>query len=367
MPFSVQLFTHTHSTSLVGRRPPLVDPHWIDFALRHLAPTFSLTRCFARVVATRRETADMTTLELRPNGRFGGFAPGQSIPLRVRIGGVTHERCYSLTSEPHEPTLAITVKRQASGTVSRWVADAARVGDVVEIGQAAGDFLLPPSSAVPLLFIAGGSGITPVSSLVRAALRRRGDADVVLLYYARRRADFAFAEQLTDLAARHPRFCVRFLPQTPGDGCAPAGRFSAAQLAACAPDYAQRDTFLCGPEGLTDAVTRHWADAGLTRKLRREAFVVAHDVDPAERAAVSISFRRSARTVESTAPTLLAVAEGAGLRPATGCRMGICRTCTCTKVSGTVRDRVTGAVDSAAGSRIRICVSEPLGPVTLDL
>jgi hypothetical protein len=47
--------------------------------------------------------------------------------------------------------------------------------------------------------------------------------------------------------------------------------------------------------------------------------------------------------------------------------MGICRTCTCTKVSGAVRDRITGAVDTRAGSRIRICVSEPLGPVTLDL
>jgi ferredoxin len=71
--------------------------------------------------------------------------------------------------------------------------------------------------------------------------------------------------------------------------------------------------------------------------------------------------------VEGAGPTLLAIAEEAGLRPATGCRMGICRTCACTKVSGAVRDRVTGAIDSAAGSRIRLCVSEPLGPVTLDL
>jgi stearoyl-CoA 9-desaturase NADPH oxidoreductase len=364
---SVQMYTEWLSTTILRRPPRLVDPHWIDFALQHVEPTFSLTRCFARVVATRRETADMTTLVLRPNRRFGGFVPGQYVPLRVVIGGVAHERCYSVTSEPHEPTLAITVKRQPSGTVSRWVADAARVGDVVEIGQAAGDFVLPPSSEAPLLFIAGGSGITPVSSLIRAALRRRGDTDAVLLYYARRRVDFAFADQLTDLVARHPRFRVRFLPQATGDGCAAAGRFSAGQLSAWAPDYAERDTFVCGPDGLTRAVTRHWADSGLTDRLRREAFAVAPDVDPAERVAASISFRRSARTVESTAPTLLAIAEGAGLRPPTGCRMGICRTCTCTKVSGTVRDRVTGAVDSTAGSRIRICVSEPLGPVTLDL
>jgi ferredoxin-NADP reductase len=221
--------------------------------------------------------------------------------------------------------------------------------------------------AKPLLFVAGGSGITAVRSLLRAALRRRDDADVVLLYYARRRVDFAFADDLAELAARHPRCRVHLLAQQPDEGRAPAGRFSAAHLAAWAPDHALRDTFVCGPPGLMQAVTGHWAAAGLAHALRKEAFVPVPAEDAPDRVASRISFRRSARTVESTAPTLLAIAEGAGLRPPAGCRMGICRTCTCTKLSGTVRDRVTGAVDSAAGSRIRICVSEPLGAVSLDL
>jgi ferredoxin-NADP reductase len=347
---------------------PLIDTSWIDFAMQHIRPTFSLTRTFARVRRVRRETPDMTTLVLEPNGRFRGFLPGQYVPVRVVIGGVVHERCYSLTGEPDAPTLAITVKRQASGTVSRWLCDEAAPGTVLEVGEAAGDFLLPADPSDPLLLIAGGSGITAVSSLVRAALRRRADADVVLLYYAHRLADFAFANLLGDLQARHPRFRVAFLAQTPIDGAPPAGRFSAAHLATWAPDHAERAAYLCGPAGLTKAVTRHWTEAGLSHRLKREAFVhEPGDDDTRDRAAAAISFRRSARTVESAAPTLLAIAEAAGIRPATGCRMGICRTCTCTKLSGTVRDRVTGAVDSAAGSRIRICVSEPLGPVTLDL
>jgi len=346
---------------------PLVDTHWIDFALQHLDRTFSLTRTFTRVVKTRHETADMTTLVLKPNRRFRGFVPGQYVPVRVAIGGVLHERSYSVTSEPHERTLAITVKRQPTGTVSRWLADEAEPGDVIEIGQAAGDFVLPASAAAPLLFIAGGSGITAVYSLVRAALRRRRDANIVLLYYARGHADLAFARELGELAARHPLFRVAFLPQVLDDGRAPAGRFSSTHLATWAPDYPERDAFLCGPAGLTRAVASYWEDAGLTHKLRREAFVLGSDDDRTDRVAASVSFRRSVRTVQSAAPTLLAIAEEAGLRPSTGCRMGICRTCTCTMVSGTVRDRVTGAIESAAGSRIRICVSEPLGPVTLDL
>ncbi|MBM4266657.1 MAG: ferredoxin reductase [Deltaproteobacteria bacterium] len=351
-----------------------LDPDWIDFAVRHVDPTFSLTRTFARVVEIRRETADTTTLVLRPNRRFRGFVPGQHVPVRVLIGGVVHERCYSPTSEPHERTLAITVKRQPSGTVSRWVSDTAALGDVVEIGPAAGEFVLPPASTTPLLLIAGGSGITAVWSLARAALRRRADADVALLYYARRRADFAFARGIEELSARHEGFRVRFLPQSPEDGEVAAGRFSEAHLAESAPDWAERDTFLCGPAGLTKAVKRHWQSAGLVHRLRCEAFALAtsaadasEDASRDTRGPTSVSFRRSVRTALSSAPTLLAVAESAGLRPPTGCRMGICRTCTCVKVSGTVRDRVTGEIDSAAGSRIRICVSEPLGPVTLDL
>jgi len=218
------------------------------------------------------------------------------------------------------------------------------------------------------LLIAGGSGITAVRALLHAALRARHDADAILLHYARRPADFAFARELHGLASRHAGLRVHFLVQRPEDGTAPAGHFSTAHLDAWAPDHAERQTFVCGPAGLMRAVARHWADTGLSDRLRSEAFAPPPDDDGAQdREAVPVHFRRSARTVVGTQPTLLGIAEAAGLRPPTGCRMGICRTCTCTKVSGAVRDRITGAVDTKAGSRIRICVSEPLGPVTLDL
>lgn len=362
------MFTHIEGLERIDHRSaPLLDRHWIDFVAQHADSTFSTTRALARIVAIRPETADMTTFVLRPNRRFGGFVPGQSVPIRVVIGGVVHERCYSPTSDPAEPTVAITVKRHPSGTVSRWFGDVAAVGDVVELGRATGAFVLPTPLSSPLLFIAGGSGITAVGSLIRAALRVDAAADAVLLYYARRQADFAFARLLRDLAVRHPRFRVHFLAQVGEDGHAPAGRFSPAHLAAWAPDYADRDTFLCGPSGLQQAVGRQWDAAGIAHRLRREAFAPIPDDVRTDGGRASVHFRRSVRTVESGLPTLLAIAEAAGLRPPTGCRMGICRTCVCTKVAGTVRDRATGAIDAAAGSRVRLCVSEPIGPVTLDL
>lgn len=353
---------------LTLRAATLPDPHWIDFVLQHFDCTLSVTRTLARLEAIRVETPDMKTFVLRPATGPVAFAAGQSVPVRVILGGVVHERSYSPTSAPGEPTLAISVKRHPDGTVSRWLHDRAAVGDVLELGAAAGDFILPSPLPARILLIAGGSGITAVRAVLHEALRVRHDADAILLQYARRPADFAFADELCDLASRHPGLRVNFLVQQPEDGTAPAGHFSATHLDAWAPDHAERETFVCGPAGLMRAVARHWAHAGLSDRLRSEAFAPPPDNDGAQdRESVSVHFRRSVRTVEGAQSTLLGIAEAAGLRPPTGCRMGICRTCTCTKVSGTVRDRITGAVDTRAGSRIRLCVSEPLGPVTLDL
>jgi stearoyl-CoA 9-desaturase NADPH oxidoreductase len=346
----------------------LPDRHWVDFVLQHLDPTLSLTRTYARLEAIRPETPDMTTFVLRPAKGPLAFVAGQSVPVRVVLGGVVHERPYSPTSAPGEPAVSITVKRQPGGRVSGWLHEQARVGDVIELGHPAGGFVLPRSFPARLLLVAGGSGITAVYAVLRAALRARHEIDATLLYYARRPVDFAFARELRELERRYPALRVHLLAQQPGDGAAPAGRFSTAHLDAFAPDHAQRETFVCGPAALTRAVSHHWTDAGLAGRLHVESFApLLDDEDPRDRGSVPVSFRRSSRTVDGSGPTLLAIAEAAGLRPATGCRMGICHTCTCTKVAGKVRDRVTGAVDDAPGSRIRLCVSEPLGPVTLDL
>ena len=350
------------------RDATLPDRHWVDFVLQHLDPALGLGRNRARIVAIRPETPDIGTFVLRP-ARPVAFAPGQFVPVRVVLGGIVHERPYSPTSAPGAATLSITVKHQRGGVVSGWLHERAAVGDVVELGDPAGDFVLPRSFPSRLLFVAGGSGITATYAVLREALRARHEIDATFLYYAGRAADFAFARELRALERRHPALRIHLLAQRPDDGSPRAGRFSPAQLDAIVPDHLKREVFACGPATLLDAVSAHRDAAGLAGRLHRESFAPASEVrvDGTDGAAVPVSFRRSARTVDGDGPTLLAIAESAGLRPATGCRMGICRTCTCTMIAGRVRDRVTGAIDDAPMSRIRLCVSEPLGPVTLDL
>jgi ferredoxin-NADP reductase len=340
----------------------LVDPHWVDFVLEHVSPTVRIARTLAVVEGVRSETPDIKTFLVRPNRRFRGFQPGQFVPVRVVIDGVVNERYYSFTSLPATKTVSFTVKRIPGGRVSNWLHDNVFTGSTLELGEPGGEYLLPAEPA-PLLLIAGGSGITPNFSLVQAALNRRPGADVVLFYYARSEADFAFQRELLRLAQAHPGFRLHFFPET-GPHAQP--RFTRQQLDALVPDFAQRRAYVCGPAGLMEAVHSVWQEAGLAANLRREVFAAP---TPAAKSSVkaAVTFRRSQRTVQSNKPSLLETAESAGLRPASGCRMGICNTCVCTKVSGTTRDRVTGAIDHTPNSRIKICVSEPVGPVTLDL
>lgn len=344
----------------------VVDEEWLDFAVGHVNPLFSVSRTKASVVSIRAETADAATFEFQPNGNWGGFVPGQFVPVRVVIDGRMHERCYSLTSVPGADTLSITVKRQPNGLVSNWLHDNLKVGDVIELGRVAGEFMLPEPTPAQMLFLAGGSGITPVFSLIRAALMQNPAADIVLVYYARGYQDLILGETLSGLAQTHAGFriqlvlsCEHVLPEDQ------QGYFSAEQLLAACPDYAQRQAFLCGPGGMIKAVIGHYEEQGLDAQLTKEFFGLPPVVKTG--ASAEVSYAKAGITVETTAATLLVAAEEAGLKPAFGCRMGVCNSCSCIKKEGVVRNMLTGEVNDTPNTQIRICISEPLSAVTLDI
>lgn len=341
----------------------IVKEDWLDFVVGHVNPMFALHRVLARVVAIDNETPDIKRFVLQPNGNRQSFQAGQFVSVNVMIDGAYHARCYSLVSAPADYTIEIGVKRQPNGKVSHWLHDHLRVGDVIELGDVGGDFILPAIMPAKLLLMAGGSGVTPIYSLLAEALRRQADLDVAVMYYANTDKDLAFAKEMTALAARHPSLQIHFALASSGE----AGRFSTQQLSTVIADYAERMTYLCGPQGLMGAVSNAWAEQGIGGQLRQELFgPVAPSADVIGNA-LPITLRRSQQVVLNTQPSILESAEAAGVRPAYGCRIGICKTCSCTKVSGVVRDKVTGAIDDAPNTQIRICVSEPLSAVTLDI
>ena len=340
-----------------------VKEDWLDFVFAHVDPMLTVNRPMAKIVSISFETEDIKRFVLEPNSNTGSFKPGQYVSLKVMIDGVYCERSYSLVSDPKSGVLEIAVKRQPHGKLSNWLHDKVSVGDIIELGSVDGDFLLPKELPAKLLLIAGGSGVTPIYSLLVEALARKADLDVSVVYYANSKTDLAFGQEMLDLAEKHPSF--KFYTSLASDG--KSGFFSEKQLSSVCSDYAERVTYLCGPQGLMTAVNKVWDEKGVSEQLKQEVFgfsAITSDVPLNE---MSITLRRSQQELLNTKTSILESVEDAGERPAFGCRSGICKTCSCTKVSGVVRDLVTGAVNSEPNTQIRICVSEPLSAVVLDM
>jgi ferredoxin-NADP reductase len=326
------------------------------FWLRELDPVASLDEIRAEVVEIIAETPDVKTFVLRPNARWQGHRAGQFTTIEVEIDGVRTRRCYSISSKPGDSRPTITVKRTPGGRVSNWLHENVKPGHVLTLSPAAGDFVLAEPVPAKLLLLSGGSGITPVMSMLRDLDACGSVGDVVFLHYARSQDDVVFRRALDEIAARHPRLRV----------VVRHGLFSEEDVETLVPDFAERETCLCGPPGLMERVERLWAEHAITDRLRHERFVMA---TPAASDGVSaqVKLARSGREVEASGSrVLLDELERAGERPAYGCRMGICRTCKCRKQSGTVQNLLTGEISSEPDEDIQLCISLARSDVTLD-
>jgi len=346
----------------------LATPHGVDRYLELFKPTWSVHEVRAEVVEVRHPTADSVTLLLQPNGNWQGFRAGQFVRLTVEIDGVRRTRCYSPANSAHAGgRIELTVKAHASGFVSKHLKRQARPGLVLTLSQAEGVFALPEQRPERILLISGGSGITPVMAMLRTLCDEGHAGPITFLHYCRSAADLIYTAELAAIAQRHRNVKLLRCYAEAGPAGELQGLFSRQQLAAAVPDYAQAQTFLCGPPGMMQAVQQVWQQDGIAGQLHLERFTAAPAAIEAGEAGGELRFVRSERLAANNGATLLDQAEGAGLKPESGCRMGICHTCTCRKLSGRVRDTRTGRLSEAGEEDIQICVSVPVGTVTMDL
>jgi ferredoxin-NADP reductase len=326
----------------------------VDAVLAWLHPAWRLNRVFARVVGREWVSEDLLALRLQCNGNARGWRPGQHVQLYLQQDGVRHGRSYSLTRATADGLIELGIRRQPGGRLSNLLLDRLPLGALVELGQAAGE-LRWPEQGTGVGLLAAGSGITALLGLLREALARGYAAPVTLLHYVREAGQRAYHDELQQLMARHPNLRVRW--QLTGAGL-DGERFRPAHLE----DLAGCGLLACGPAGFVAAVRDSWGGA-----LQVEAFSPPQRIgEPGQ--AVRLDFARSrVEAVGDSNRSLLEQAEAAGLRPAHGCRQGICTGCTCTLLGGAVRDLRSGATFAEPGQPIRICVSAPLGDVQLDI
>ncbi|MFK0089150.1 2Fe-2S iron-sulfur cluster-binding protein [Pseudomonas sp. NPDC090755] len=307
-----------------------------------------------RVARVVEETADARSLIFDVPEHLAErfrYQPGQFLTLRIPFADDWLPRCYSLSSTPllDEP-LRVTVKRVRDGRASNWLCGELQEGQTLQVLPPAGVFV-PRSLDGDLLLFGGGSGITPVLSILRSALLA-GQGRILLIYANRDEQSVIFRDELRFLAQAHPERLqiVHWLDALQGIP-------SAAQLAALAQPFVDAQAFICGPGPFMDTAVSALKGLGMpSGRVHVERFVSL----PGEREVQQVAASESAVAAQlavrldgqdhqlacDSGETLLAAMERAGLKPPSACRVGGCASCMCTLESGDVELLINDALDA---------------------
>jgi ferredoxin-NADP reductase len=331
------------------------------------------------------ETHDVRTFVFSaPQPRRFHYKPGQFLTFAFEIDGQTVHRCYTLASSPTRPDRVwITVKRVHGGPASNWLHDHLRVGDTVRALGPMGDFTWSDHPADKCLFLSAGSGVTPLMSMARAHHDLASDTDIVFVHSARSPLDIVFRDEVALMAKARPGFrAVTLCETTPAgaswDGL--GGRLDLARLAVIAPDFREREIFVCGPAGYMAGVATMLAEAGFDMaRHHAESFdfetlspTETEEVVAAEASLVphhKVSFTKSRRDIACAEDAfVLNAARAAGMRLPSSCTKGMCGTCKSKLVSGTVEMTHAGGIRQREIDQglILICCSRPTSDLVIE-
>ncbi len=310
------------------------------------------------------ETADAVTLTIRPGTDWAGHVPGQYVRVGVDVDGVRLWRTYSLTHGPRpDRCISITVKAIPDGVVSGYLVHRAKVGEMIQLAQPEGEFVLPQPLPRKLLLVTAGSGITPVIGMLRNLFSKAAPpaTDIALVHVNPSESASIFREELRAHGAAGRITLVERYDDV-------HGLLEVSDLIDLVPDLDERLAYGCGPAGLLDALEAHHAERGLSLTTERFRTVL---VEPGDGGTVTFA---DGRTIDADGATpILDAAEEAGVLMPSGCRMGICMGCVIPMTNGAVRDLRNGAITvavpgetGASGVPIQTCISAAAGACHID-
>ena len=337
--------------------------------IQWLYPQWTTVGHRARVIANRSETADVFSLVLKPSRRWPSFSAGQYVEISMERDGVRQSRIFSISSSPEHylqtGKIELTIRVQEDGRMTPWMRQSLGPGMLVNLSDAAGEFVRTDQTT-PLLFIAGGSGITPFRSILGQLARLHSQQDILLLAYQRDRTHSLFQQELIRYQEQMPNLKVHYLFSDE------VGMISEQHLQAYCPDIRKRQLMICGPTPMIQRARDLAEGLGVASEQIRYEFFGAVPMDLAAQSSADsfVRFDRSDRIAETYADdplTLLEVAEQSGLNPVSGCRSGVCHQCRCTKKSGVVVNLLTGQESDTGQEDIQLCISVARNDVVLDL
>jgi ferredoxin-NADP reductase len=338
-----------------------------------IRPNWQSSGCFAQVVNKRIESKLVYSLILKPSKKWPIHIAGQHVSIQVEINGVRYHRIFSISCSPsffqQSGLIELTIRLQDHGKVTQWMAKNLESGDAIRISEPQGQFTLPLHNQ-PLLLIAGGSGITPFRSFIHQLNANNATQDIHLVYYNQSTTPL-FLTEWQQLNQSMHNFKVSLIDTDV------SGLISAEQITDTCPDLIQRTAYLCGPYGLITTSRDILIELGVdSSNIHHELFGpkpisttknnTTANLD--DDLVSQVTFSQSNKKVDDVAQqTLLEVAESAALNPPSGCRMGICHQCKCTKQQGVVYNTLTNTYSDTGTEDIQLCISMAVGDVTLVL
>lgn len=327
------------------------------------------------LVRIQQQTRHAKTLRfLVPRSQRISARPGQFLTFDWVIDGKTVTRSYSICSSPTQRAFVeITAKRVENGRVSPFLNDSARVDMTVTAHGPYGRFCFDEDQHKRVVLIAGGSGITPLMSMLRYIDDRCIPVKVTLIYCARNEEEVFFKDELAELESRLSGLRVIWVLSRPiykGPGW--TGRLRREIVEKEVEHPGESTFFLCGPPQLMELGRVLLREMGVdSSQVLQESFggAVAGEPRSATDGSLEIKFARSAAVCKAAPDqTVLESAERNGVLIPSGCRMGICGTCATKLLSGRVQMASAEALNDERRAQgfILPCVSQPLGDLTLD-
>ncbi|MEO0899173.1 MAG: ferredoxin--NADP reductase [Bacteroidota bacterium] len=331
-----------------------------------------------------QETTDTISLHFfQPKVDRIPYYPGQYITLKIDIEGTTHFRSYSMSSNPKlDEQLSITIKRVQDGIVSNYIHNNLKEGDRVEFLRPAGRFIaeLATKHKRHAVMIAGGSGITPIFSILKGILFQEPYSQVSLLYANSKADNIIFLEQINELAKKFPhRFHVRYvisqanniahLPTETLQGRINEERLKGWIKSIPSDPEQEMDYYLCGPTGLLNLSKDCLSSLGIAEKdIHFERFVADVDMEKRQKRTLQPSRKVKLKIGEDiqdlwvpSGATVLEAALSQGIDLPYSCKRGVCATCMGRLLQGTVEmDDPTALLDfEVEAGKVLICQCIP--------
>lgn len=327
-----------------------------------------------RVMEIIEETPTTKTFRLeRTDGPLPPFRPGQYVNLFVDVDGVLTSRPYSISSPPGADFLELTVRDKPGGFVAPYLLNEVQVGDELKTTGPAGSFYYEPLiDGRDLVFLAGGSGITPFMSILRDAVQHERSLNIHLLYGSRLPEDVIFHEELTELSTQQANLHYSLvISEPPPDYEGLSGFLRPDIILEQVGDPSGKTFYICGPNLMYDFCLAALTEMGVPRyRMKRELYGPPDDVtqepgwpqDLAADVVFTVEVEGQETIQASAGEPLLNSLERYGIVVPAVCRAGECSACRTQLLAGQVFQPAHTALRESdrAHGYIHACVSYPL-------